>query len=292
MYNDHAGPNAMPVARPCHDTAAHHCGQAANINARELARMLRLKLDAQCAIDGVMFTTRRLTEGEILFRAGDPFHSLYVVRSGFFKILMLDPSGAEQVLSFPMQGDVMGGDGLASGRYGSEAIAIEGAEVVIVPFARLVALARQVPAVEQVVYGILSRELVREQAMLYVIGSLHADARVAAFLLDQSRRFGMLGYSRTSFNLRMTRQEIGSYLGLKLETVSRALSAFDAAGLIKVNLKSIEILDHAGLKHAMEAPIATASKVRPTPVRQTIRATPRAIVPTIARGSIFSAAAA
>jgi CRP/FNR family transcriptional regulator, anaerobic regulatory protein len=236
--------------------------QSVNVNARELARMLNLELDAQCTIDDVTFTTRRIAAGETLFRSGDPFHSLYVVRSGFFKLLMLDPSGSEQVLSFPMQADVMGGDGLAVGRYGSEAIAIEDAEVIIVPFARLTALARQVPQVEQIVYNILSRELVREQAMLYVIGTLHADARVAAFLLDLSRRFGALGYSRASFNLRMTRQEIGSYLGLKLETVSRALSSFDATGLIKVHLKEVEIRDHAGLKRVVEEPIATPAKVR------------------------------
>lgn len=267
--------------------ADHAKHQSSNVNARELARMLRLELDAHCAIDGVTFTTRRVAEGEILFRAGDAFHSLYVVRSGFFKILMLDPSGSEQVLSFPMQADVMGGDGLASGRYGSEAVALDDAEVIIVPFARLVALARQVPQVEQIVYGILSRELVREQAMLYVIGTLHADARVAAFLLDLSRRFGALGYSRTSFNLRMTRQEIGSYLGLKLETVSRALSAFDAAGLINVHLKSIDIRDHTGLKRAMEAPIATPSKIR-----QARRAAPPVILPMLARRSVFSPALA
>jgi CRP/FNR family transcriptional regulator, anaerobic regulatory protein len=255
--------------------------QSVNVNARELARMLSLEIDAQCAIDGVSFTTRRIAAGETLFRSGDPFHSLYVVRSGFFKLLMLDPSGTEQVLSFPMQADVMGGDGLASGRYGSEAIAIEDAEVIIVPFSRLVALARQVPQVEQIVYSILSRELVREQAMLYVIGTLHADARVAAFLLDLSRRFAALGYSRTSFNFRMTRQEIGSYLGLKLETVSRALSSFDAAGLIKVHLKEVEIRDEAGLKRVVEEPIATPAKVRQAK---------RAVLPTLRplRNSVFT----
>ena len=254
---------------------------SANVNARELARMLSLEVDAQCAIDGVTFTTRRVAEGETLFRSGDPFHSLYVVRSGFFKLLMLDPSGTEQVLSFPMQADVMGGDGLATGQYGSEAIAIEDAEVIIVPFARLIALTRQVPEVERIVYNILSRELVREQAMLYVIGTLHADARVAAFLLDLSRRFGALGYSRASFNFRMTRQEIGSYLGLKLETVSRALSSFDAAGFIKVHLKEVEIRDRAGLKRVVDEPVATPSKTRQV----------KRVVPTVAtarRSSVFT----
>ncbi len=285
MFSDHTGPNARPLAHQSQAGSVDH--QSVNVSTRELARLLRFDLDAHCSIDGVTFTTRRVAEGEVLYRAGDAFHSLYVVRSGFFKILMLDPSGTEQVLAFPIQADVMGGDGLASGRYASEAIAIDAAEVIVVPFSRIAALARQVPDVEHIVYSILGRELVKEQAMLYVIGSLGADARVAAFLLDLSTRFGALGYSRTSFNLRMTRQEIGSYLGLKLETVSRALSAFDAAGLIRVHLKSVDIRDHAGLKRVVDEPIASSSKAQ-----QTKRAFPIPFGPMVARSSVCSHALA
>jgi CRP/FNR family transcriptional regulator len=226
------------------------------VSTTELAQLLRFDLAGYANADAASFTTRRIGEGETLYRAGDEFHSLYVVRSGFFKTLMLDPSGAEQVLAFPMTADVMGADGIASGRYTSEAIALEASEVVVVPFARISALARECPPLERVLYRVLSRELVREQGMLYVVGMLGAEGRVAAFLLNLGERFGALGYSRTSFNLRMTRQEIGSLLGLKLETVSRALSAFDAAGFIKVNLKRVDIVDAGALRAMMEEPIA------------------------------------
>ncbi len=283
MFTDHTGPNALPVTTQSQaGSVSHH---SVKVEPIELARLLRFDLDAECSLDGATFTTRRIAEGEILYRAGDAFHSLYVVRSGFFKTLLLDPSGTEQVVSFPMQADVMGADGLAAGRYTSEAIAIEAAEVIVVPFCRLAALARQLPAVEHIVYGILSRELVREQAMLYIIGSLGADARVAAFLLDLSNRFGALGYSRRSFNLRMTRQELGSYLGLQLETVSRALSAFDAARLVKVQLKHIDILDAAALRRVTEEPVATPSKTRPAK-----HVAPAALTPVRARSTIFQPA--
>lgn len=253
------------------------------VNTAELARLLRLELPPGEASVEATFTTRRVREGESLFRVGDGFHALYVIRAGFFKTVLVDAGGLEQVLAFPMQSDLMGADGIASGHYASEAVALEDSEVVVVPFSALSALSRHSPVFERALFGLISRELVREQGMLYVIGILGAEGRVAAFLLNTADRFGALGYSRSAFNLRMTRQEIGSFLGLKLETVSRALSAFDAAGLIKVHLKQVDIVDAAGLRRyvdshtASEARAATSSPARSNaPARRTSSGVPAA----------------
>lgn len=255
------------------------------VNTAELARLLRLDLPASEVSVETVFTTRRVREGESLFRVGDPFHALYVIRAGFFKTELVDAAGLEQVLAFPMQSDLMGADGIASSHYASEAVALEDSEVVVVPFSALSALSRHSPAFERALFGLISRELVREQGMLYVIGILGAEGRVAAFLLNIADRFGALGYSRTSFNLRMTRQEIGSFLGLKLETVSRALSAFDAAGLIKVHLKQIDIVDAVGLRRYVDSrPASEARAATADPARSSTRARRVAtIAPTPAR---------
>ena len=221
---------------------------ATRVTARELVKLLRFDCENDPALDSLVFTTRRVSAGEVLYRAGDACQSFYVVRSGVLKTVAINEEGAEQVLSFRIKGDPVGMDGVGSGRHASEAIALENVEVIIVPIAVLSRSARACPVLDGLAYRALSRELVREQALIYVIASLRAEARVAAFLVNLADRYGALGYSRTSFVLRMTRQEIGSCLGLQLETVSRTFSAFAAARLIVVDLKNIEILDLAALR--------------------------------------------
>lgn len=222
------------------------------LSACEVARLLRIELDPQPELERITFAARRVRPGETLVHAGDAFQSLYVVRSGTFKTVTLDRSGGEQVVAFPIKGDVIGIDGIDAGKYASAAIALEASEVVILPFNRLARLARDYERLESLIYRTISRELVRDQRLLWMIGSLGAEARVAAFLLNFSDRLGAIGYSRKSFIFRMTRQEIGSYLGLKLETVSRALSAFDAAGWVGVRQKNIEILDIDALRAVLD----------------------------------------
>lgn len=233
---------------------------AAAITARELAKLLRIDFAGDTWSERIIFPLRRIREGETIFRSGDRFHSVYVVRFGFFKNVLVDPTGSEQVLGFPMTGDIMGIDGIDREIYVSDGIALAPGEVAIVPFARLTRLGRECPRLEQTLYRILSRELVGKHGMLWLLGTLGAEARVAAFLLHMSERFGALGYSRSSFILRMTRQDIGSFLGLKLETVSRTLSAFDAAGIVKVKQKSIEILSAAALNRMLERPIGLSPR--------------------------------
>ena len=241
--------------------------ESANLSVRDLTRLLHIDCPEEAWLSRTVFALRRVHEGESLVHAGDKFHSLYIVRSGCFKTVYTDLSGSEQVLGFPMSGDLMGADGIDSGHYSSTAVSLDISEVVIVPFASLAHLASECPKLEALLYRVLSRELVRVQNMAWTLGTLGAEGRVAAFLLSLSARLGALGYSHRSFNLRMTRQEIGSYLGLKLETVSRALSALNTAGVIQVHQRTIDIVDAEGLRCVVDpaACIKPGAAPRPGP---------------------------
>lgn len=220
----------------------------------EIAAMLGAPIDVPAGLSDLEFPVRRLQPNETLCRAGGEFEALYVVRSGFLKTVSLDGAGNEQVLAFPMRGDAIGVDGFDQGRYTADAIALDTCHVIIVPFMRIAGLAHRVPGIERLVYCIFNRELVHRQNMVRLLGMLNAEARVAAFLLDLSERCGRLGCSRSSFVLRMTRQELGSYLGIKLETVSRALSAFAASGLVDVSRREVVLNDLQGLRRKLESP--------------------------------------
>jgi CRP/FNR family transcriptional regulator len=225
----------------------------ASVTLADLASILGASEVADTPDADVTFPVRRLRPGETLCRAGEPFEALYVVRSGYLKMVNIDPTGNEQVMAFPMRGDVIGLGSLASGHHAADAIALDTCHVVAVSFERIAALGRRFPALERLLYRVFSRELARRQDMIRLLGMLSAEARVAAFLLDMSRRLAELGCSRSSFVLRMTREELGSYLGIKLETVSRALSGFASVGLIEVDRREVTLKDLAGL-HAIVEP--------------------------------------
>jgi CRP/FNR family transcriptional regulator len=201
-------------------------------------------------VEEAIYTRRRVKRGESLYRSGDDFSSLYAVRSGFFKSTVMLDDGREQVTGFHMTGELMGLDGISSGAHSCEMVALEDSEVCVIPYGRLQELSRDMQSLQLQFHKVLSREIVREHGVMLLLGSMRAEERLAAFLLNLSQRFLARGYSQTEFNLRMTREEIGSYLGLKLETVSRAFSRFDDEGLISVQQRNVRILDVEGLKHA------------------------------------------
>ena len=257
-------------------TASTQEHEGANLSVRDLTRLLHIDYPVEAWLARTAFALRRVREGEALVHAGDKFHSLYVVRSGCFKTVYTDFSGSEQVLGFPMCGDLMGADGIDCGHYSSTAVSLDTSEVVIVPLVSLARLVYECPSLEALLYRVLSRELVRVQNMAWTLGTLGAEGRVAAFLLNLSARLGALGYSRSSFNLRMTRQEIGSYLGLKLETVSRALSALNGAGCIQVHQRSIDIVDADALRGVIDPAAAVPASIAPHPAPTAARSGDRA----------------
>jgi CRP/FNR family transcriptional regulator len=203
------------------------------------------------AADRLVFHRSRVRRGERLYRSGDCFISLYAVRNGFFKSTTLLENGRDQITGFPMTGEVLGLDGIGPERHTCDTIALEDSDVCAIPFARLQELAQAIPGLQRHFYKMMSREIVREHAVMLQLGSMNAGERLAMFLLDLSQRFAARGHSPSEFNLRMTREEIGSYLGLKLETVSRTFSKFQEEGLIGVQQKFIRILDSAGLERVM-----------------------------------------
>ncbi|MDH5212217.1 MAG: helix-turn-helix domain-containing protein, partial [Betaproteobacteria bacterium] len=174
------------------------------------------------------------------------------IRSGFFKTNLLDNDGREQVTGFFMGGELLGMDGIA-GAYHGTAIALEDSEVCILPYALIEDLSRDVPALQRRLHAVLAREIARDHGVMMLLGSMRAEERLATFLLNLSRRFRRRGYSATEFHLRMTRDEIGSYLGLKLETVSRLFSSFQKDGLIDVQQKHVRIRDSEGLERVLAA---------------------------------------
>jgi len=191
---------------------------------------------------------RTFRRGDHLFRSGSPLQSLYAVRSGFFKTLVLHGDGREQVTGFQMAGEIIGMDGISNDTHTCDAVALEDSEVCELPFGKLEELGRTLPALQRHLHRAMSREIVRDHGIMLLLGSMRAEERLAAFLLNMSQRFAARGYSPSAFNLRMTRQEIGNYLGMKLETVSRTLSQFQEAGLISVRNKAVEILDAKNLR--------------------------------------------
>lgn len=186
---------------------------------------------------------RRIRQGDTLFRSGTAFHYLYIVRAGMFKSIVLDADGREQVTGFHMTADMLGLDGIATEVCQSSAIALEDSEVWEIPFSRLEAQCRQDPGMQRLLHRLMSREIQRDYHIMLMLGSMSADERLAAFLVNLSQRMVARGYSATQFILRMSRREIGSYLGLTLETVSRVFSRFQREGLLRAALKSIELRD-------------------------------------------------
>lgn len=225
---------------------------------KDVCDLLRISTSASLSDDDFLFQHVQFKAGQRIHTVGQPFDMLYIVNSGFLKTVMIDESGNEQVLSFPMKGDLFGIDGIHNKQYTSEAVALSSCDVILIPFKKFMAIGRTHPELETSIYSVMSRELIREQAMVSMLGSLSAEARVARFLVSLSDRFSAMGYSGKEFNLRMTRHEIGSYLGLTLETVSRTFSAFNEIGLITVEQRAIGIRDINTLKTLRRLPPSRA----------------------------------
>ena len=215
---------------------------------RELCLPVGLMPNEFEQLDAVIRQSRRLKKGEYLFRAGEPFSSLYAIRTGFFKTTVASQDGRDQVTGFFMSGELIGMDGICSHVHSCDAVALEDSEVCELPFAHMENLGQRIPSLQTHFFRLMSREIVRDQGVMLLLGNMRAEERLAAFLLNLSNRLYSRGFAANDFILRMSREEIGSYLGLKLETVSRTLSKFHHEGLILVEHKHIQILEPKALK--------------------------------------------
>ncbi|MDH5206625.1 MAG: fumarate/nitrate reduction transcriptional regulator Fnr [Hylemonella sp.] len=214
-----------------------------NCNLRELCMPLGLTTQELEQIDDVVATRRKIKRGTPLFRNGEKFSSLYAIRTGFFKTCVASEDGRDQVTGFQMAGEIIGLDGIVNDQHTCDAVALEDAEVCVMPFDRIEELSKEISGLQRHVHKIMSREIVREHGVMLLLGSMRAEERLAAFLLNLVQRLHARGFSQSELILRMTREEIGSYLGLKLETVSRTFSKFMEDGIIEVKQRHVRILD-------------------------------------------------
>ena len=234
-----------PVVAPIH-TNCSAC------HLRDLCLPCGLENADMATLDHMAFSRRKVPLGESLYSAGDKFQHIFAVRSGTFKSSLVLADGREQVSGFHMAGELMGMDGLAQGTHASSSTALEDTEVCAIPYAHLTEMAAVNPGMQHIVGRLMSREIVREHSLMMLLGSMNAEERLAAFLLNLSQRLKARGYSPSEFHLRMSRAEIGSFLGMKLETVSRTFSAFQQQGLLEVDKKHVRIIDLDGLQRAFD----------------------------------------
>jgi CRP/FNR family transcriptional regulator len=199
-------------------------------------------------LDKIIGRRRRLARDEALYKMGDPFRNLYAVRFGHFKTYQVNAAGETQITGFQMAGELLGMDAISADRHHCDAVALEDSEVCEIPFANLEELFGQVPALLRHFHRIMSREITREQNAMLLLGNMRAEQRFAVFLVNKSARYAARGYSPTSFQLRMSREDIGNYLGLTIESISRLLSRFKKLGLLRVDKREVTLLDPARLK--------------------------------------------
>lgn len=240
--DEHVGCTASPLKTLC-----------SNCHLKDLCLPCGLDGSDVERLDEMKFGRKRIKAGEELYRGGEKFQFIFAVRSGTFKSSLMLADGREQVSGFHMAGELMGLDGVANGRHASAATALEDAEVCAIPYAHLAELAGDSPDMQMLMARLMSREIVREHSLMMLLGSMNAEERLAAFVLNISQRMKARGYSANEFHLRMSRAEIGSYLGMKLETVSRTFSAFQQQRLLEVDKRHIRIVDLDGLNRAFQA---------------------------------------
>ena len=209
--------------------------------------------EAKVLFEKLVASRIRLRKGDVLFRAGERFTALYAIRVGSCKTVALADDGDEQVTGLHLPGEIIGVEGIGNDVHVAQAVALEDTEVCVLPFERIEALAQRDTGFRRRLYRLLSSAIVRERSLSLMLGTMRAEQRLASFLLDLSSRYQMRGYSSTEFVLRMTREEIGSHLGLKLETVSRLFSRFAEEGLIEVQGRVIKLCDRIGLQHLLAA---------------------------------------
>jgi CRP/FNR family transcriptional regulator len=240
----HSHVQTPQVSKPLHTGAKADCS---NCPTRPLCMPIKLRSSDLDKRDTLLGSTRKVERGEAIYRAGDPFRNLYVARAGSSKTVVVHRDGREQITGFQIAGEFLGMDGIGTGVYTADAIALEDGLICVIPFKELEEQCGEVKELQHLLHRLMSREIVRESSLLMLMGNLTAEERVATFLTNLSQRFRDRGYSPSEFNLRMTREEIGCHLGLKLETVSRMFTKLQRRGLIDMHGKQVRIVDIEGL---------------------------------------------
>ncbi len=213
------------------------------------------------SLESTVKSRRKLKKGETLYRAGDPFRALYAIRSGSTKTSEIAADGSVQITGFHLPGELLGIDAISSEQHPCDVVVLENTEICELPFDKLEALARELPGLQHQLFRIMSREIMNEEHQLLMLGRMKAEERLSVFLLSFSERFARLGYSATDLRLPMSRQDLGDYLGLALETVSRLFSRFQEEDLIRVQGRDVRLLNLPRLR-AMTQPVSAGDLAR------------------------------
>ncbi|NVJ61446.1 MAG: fumarate/nitrate reduction transcriptional regulator Fnr [Gammaproteobacteria bacterium] len=194
-------------------------------------------------LDSIVQRSRPVRKGEHLYSANETFENVFAIRSGSLKSYTLSEDGIEQITGFHLPGEIVGLDAITDHQHPSFAKALETSSICAIPFEKLEVLARQMPGLQQQIFKVMSQEIREDQELMMLLNKKSADERLAAFLINLSQRFARRGLSSAVFHLTMTRSDIGNYLGLAVETVSRLFTKFQQKQLIKVQDKEVTILD-------------------------------------------------
>ncbi len=235
-----------PMAtRPCPHNLAVSCS---NCRLNDLCLPIALNKSEIHQLDEIIQRSRPLKKGDHLYRQNDSFKSIYAVRSGSFKSYVLGADGRGRVTGFYLPGEMIGMDGIAAKGYANSLTALEHASVCEIPFSQLEKLSQQLPSLQHHFFAIMGNEIVKDQQIHTLLSSYTAEERVASFLLSLSARYSRVSLSPDKFLLHMTRGDIGEYLGLTLETVSRIFSSLQKRAILAVKAKEVEILDMEKLR--------------------------------------------
>ena len=222
---------------------AQHQAHCKDCSLSSLCLPISLNMEDMDALDDIVKRGRPLKKGEFLFRQGDAFGSVFAVRSGALKTFSLSDGGEEQITGFHLPSELVGLSGVDGERYPVSAQALETTSVCEIPFERIDDLALQLPQLRRQLMRIMSREIRDDQQMMLLLSKKTADERIATFLVNLSARFRARGFSANQFRLAMSRNEIGNYLGLAVETVSRVFTRFQQNRLLEAEGKEVHILD-------------------------------------------------
>ncbi|HEX8614313.1 MAG TPA: fumarate/nitrate reduction transcriptional regulator Fnr [Telluria sp.] len=220
----------------------------AGCSMHQLCLPMGLENDDITRLDNIIGKRRRVLRDERLYQMDEPFRNLYAIRFGHFKTYQVNANGEQQITGFQMAGELLGMDAISGDRHHCDAVALEDSEVCEIPFERLEELFGEVPTLLRHFHRIMSQEITREQNVMLLLGNMRAEQRFAVFLVNLSARYAARGYSATSFQLRMSREDIGNYLGLTIESISRLLSRFKKQGWITVDKREMTLVDPAMLK--------------------------------------------
>jgi CRP/FNR family transcriptional regulator len=223
-----------------------NCG---NCRLNSICLPLALESDDIQQLDDIIQRSKPLQKSQHLYREGDDFQSVYAVRSGTLKAYKTTDDGREQVTGFYFPGEILGMDGISNNSHASSAKSLETAAICEIPFSSLEKLSLMMPNLQRHFFQLMSREITEDQQLITLLSKNSADERVAALMLSISSRNARRKLSPTQFRLPMSRVDIGNYLGLTVETVSRVFSRMQKLDLLSVDNKEIEVLDMPGLKN-------------------------------------------